>query len=71
VKFVKKRLSSAEVFGPAKAAIAKLKNNYRYQIVIKGRNMESMRKAVVESMGHIVKLGGVRISVDIDPYNML
>jgi primosomal protein N' (replication factor Y) len=70
-KFIRKRLSGAEAFGPAKAPIAKLKNNFRYQVIIKGKNIESMRKAVVETLKHIVKLGGVRITVDIDPYNML
>jgi len=71
VKFLKNRLPADEVFGPAKAPIVKLKNNYRYQILLKGSKIDSMRKAVVESAASIVKLGGVRISVDIDPYNML
>lgn len=73
VKLIKKRLTGAvgEAFGPAKAPIARLKNNYRYQIIVKGGKLDSMRKAVVESAAHIVKLGGVRVSVDIDPYNML
>jgi primosomal protein N' (replication factor Y) len=72
VKMIRKRLSGAnEVFGPAKAPIAKLKNYYRYHIVVKGSGLDEMRKAVVESAGNIVKLGGVRVSVDIDPYNML
>jgi hypothetical protein len=39
--------------------------------LLKGKDIENIRKAVVESVGSIVKLGGVRISVDIDPYNML
>jgi len=71
VKFLKKRISGDEVFGPAIAPIARLKDNYRHQIIVKGRNLEGMRKAVVESAGRIVKLGGVRVSVDIEPYNML
>jgi len=71
VKFLKKRLPADEVFGPAKAPIVKLKNNFRYQILLKGSKIDSMRKAVVESTASIVKLGGVRISIDVDPYNML
>ena len=71
VKFLKKRLPADEVFGPAKAPIVKLKNNYRYQILLKGSKIDVLRKAVVESAASIVKLGGVRISIDIDPYNML
>jgi primosomal protein N' (replication factor Y) len=71
VKFLKKRLPADEVFGPAKAPIVKLKNNFRYQILLKGSKIDSMRKAVVESAVSIVKLGGIRISIDVDPYNML
>jgi len=71
VKFLKKRLPPDEVFGPAKAPIVKLKNNFRYQILLKGSKIDVLRKAVVESAASIVKLGGVRISIDIDPYNML
>jgi primosomal protein N' (replication factor Y) len=71
VKFLKKRLPADEVFGPAKAPIVKLKNNYRYQILLKGSKIDVLRKAVVESAASIVKLGGIRISIDIDPYNML
>jgi len=72
VKFVRKRLTEGnEVFGPAKAPINKLKGNFRYQIILKGKDPDIMRKAAVESVSHIVKLGRVRISVDIDPYNML
>jgi primosomal protein N' (replication factor Y) (superfamily II helicase) len=68
---LKKRLSGAEAFGPAKAPIEKLKGSFRYQVIIKGDNIDGMRKTVVETLKHIVKLNGVRISVDIDPYNML
>jgi primosomal protein N' (replication factor Y) len=72
VKFIKKRLRAGdEAFGPAKAPINKLKGNFRYQIIVKGKDPENIRKAVVSGLGPIVKLGRVRISVDIDPYNML
>jgi primosomal protein N' (replication factor Y) len=71
VKFIEKRLIKDEVFGPALAPISKLKGNYRFQIITKGRDLDNMRKAVVESVASIVKLGRVRIGMDIDPYNML
>lgn len=71
-KFIRKRLHEGEeAFGPAKAPINKLKGNFRYQIIVKGKNPENIRKAVVSALEPVVKLGRVRISVDIDPYNML
>lgn len=72
VKLIKKRLHQGEeAFGPSKAPVNKLKGNFRYQIIVKGHNPENIRKAVVSGLEPIVKLGRVRISVDIDPYNML
>jgi primosomal protein N' (replication factor Y) (superfamily II helicase) len=73
VDFVGKRLSkeSGEVFGPGVAPINKLKGLYRYQVIVKGRDIDAMRKAVVESASRVVKLDRSRITVDIDPYNML
>ena len=59
------------MFGPAVAPINKLKGMYRFQIMVKGKNMEEIRKAVVESASGVVKLGKARVTVDIDPYNML
>ena len=70
VQMIRKRLTGKnEVLGPAKAPIEKLKDHYRYHLVVKGPDLDEMRKAVVDSAGNIVKLGGVRVSVDIDPYN--
>lgn len=71
-KLIQKRLQDGgKVFGPSVAPISRLKGSYRYQLLLKGTNMEQMRKAVVESTAGIVKLGRTRIMTDIDPYNML
>jgi primosomal protein N' (replication factor Y) len=72
VRFLEGRLGkAAEVFGPAVAPIAKLKDMHRFQVMLKGQDIGAMRKAVVDSSKAIVKLGRARIMVDIDPYNML
>lgn len=73
VRFIGKRISTedGQVFGPAIAPISKLKGNFRYQVIVKGRNIDNMRKGVVESTARVVKLGRTYISIDIDPYNML
>jgi primosomal protein N' (replication factor Y) (superfamily II helicase) len=73
VEFLNKRIvnGNGQVFGPAVAPINKLKGMYRFQIMVKGKNMDEIRKAVVESASGVVKLGKARVTVDIDPYNML
>lgn len=71
-KFIKKRLEEGEdVLGPTEAAIRKLRGSIRHQIVVKGKDISSIRKAVVEAAGKVVLLPKVRINVDIDPMNML
>jgi len=71
-KFIRKRLEDkGEVFGPFPAPITKLKGRSRYQIILKGNELEVLRKAVVDSASSVVKLGSSKISIDIDPYNML
>lgn len=73
VRFISKRLEPAQgdVFGPASAPINKLKGMFRQQIMLQGEDLAAMRKAVVESVSGIVKLGRTRVTVDIDPYSML
>jgi primosomal protein N' (replication factor Y) (superfamily II helicase) len=73
VEFISKRLegANASVFGPSVSPISKLKDMFRYQIMIKGQDRDAMRKAATESVAKVVKLGRARITVDIDPYNML
>jgi primosomal protein N' (replication factor Y) (superfamily II helicase) len=72
-EFISKRLNGvdASVYGPSVAPISKLKDMHRYQIMIKGNDRGSMRKAATESVAKVVKLGKARITTDIDPYNML
>lgn len=72
-EFISKRLegANASVYGPSVSPISKLKDMYRYQIMIKGTDSDAMRKAATESVAKVVKLGKARITTDIDPYNML
>ena len=64
---------SVSVLGPVASPLSKIKGNYRYQILIKGAN----RTAVVEMLKRLLRdrerytRGGVRLSIDIDPIDML
>lgn len=71
-ELIEKRVGNAGVvFGPAIAPVSKLKNMYRYQIMLKGKDGAALRKAASESQAIVVKLGKARVTVDVDPINML
>ncbi len=59
-----------EILGPAPAPIEKLRNRYRWQILLKGNKGPHLFK-----LAHYARSlntgGGVRLHVDVDPYNML
>jgi primosomal protein N' (replication factor Y) len=63
-----------EVLGPVPAPIARLKDRYRYQCMVKYRgklDAGALIAEVLQEMREAVKKSGVTISVDIDPQMML
>ncbi|MFO8089135.1 MAG: primosomal protein N' [Desulfatiglandaceae bacterium] len=63
-----------KVMGPVEAPIAKLKGRYRWQLLVKSKNIGLMRHFLVRCENHWMKRfrrTGIRLSVDIDPYNMV
>jgi len=67
-----KRLDQKEqLLGPSEAMFKKLRGNFRWQLVLKGPDISSIRKKLVDCMRKVVLLSNVRVSVDIDPLNML
>ena len=68
--FLKGRLAS-QVFGPAPAAIAKLRGEFRYRLLLKGPDTVKLYRAVSETLDKMVIPREVRLAVDVDPMNML
>ncbi len=59
-----------EILGPAPAPIEKLRNRYRWQILLKGNKGPHLFK--LAHYARSLNTGGrVRLHVDVDPYNML
>ena len=58
------------VLGPAPAPIERIKQRYRWQVLIKARERHELR-AVLAQVAACPVHDGVRISIDIDPFNML
>ncbi|MBU0682119.1 MAG: primosomal protein N' [Proteobacteria bacterium] len=69
-----KNAASVEILGPAPAPLSKLRNRYRWQLLLKGLNLQSLA-----SLGHFlrttppvqVRNNKVRMTLDIDPDSML
>ena len=60
-----------DVLGPAPAPIAKLRTFYRYRFLIKYKEDIRIQPFIKEWLGNIKLPKGVRIKIDIDPYNFL
>jgi primosomal protein N' (replication factor Y) len=65
---------TTRVLGPAPAPIERIKQRYRWQLVVKTTELNEMRAALAAMRAEIMPLAdraGVHLGVDIDPVNML
>jgi len=74
IKKQSKRKSAVEILGPVEAPMAKLKGKYRQQILIKSRTsryLNQLLKEVETFSPQILSSSGVRMIIDVDPYQMM
>lgn len=67
---IRARLPGATVLGPAPAPIAKIKDDYRVQLFLKGKQRTAMRLAVQAALNERQEIRR-RVTVDVDPVNVL
>ncbi|HDR15951.1 MAG TPA: primosomal protein N' [Desulfobacteraceae bacterium] len=63
-----------KVMGPVEAPIARLKGKYRWQLLVKSKNIGLMRHFLTcsgDCWKNRFRNTSVRLSIDIDPYNMV
>ncbi len=76
-KILKKQFKSekgVEVLGPVEAPITKLKGKYRQQLLIKSRRPKYLNQLLNEVdrlSSQILGASGVRLIIDVDPYQMV
>ena len=66
--------NAIEILGPAEAPWEKLKGKYRWQMLIKGRDhrvLHNFTEKVLLSLKPRIRVPGVRVTVDVDPINLL
>ncbi|RLB40978.1 MAG: primosomal protein N' [Deltaproteobacteria bacterium] len=69
----RKRGSQIQILGPVESPVGRLKGKYRRQILLKARNSGLMRHLILsveERYGRRPEARGVRLIVDVDPYQM-
>jgi|SaaInl5LU_22_DNA_1037371.scaffolds.fasta_scaffold00982_11 primosomal protein N' (replication factor Y) (superfamily II helicase) len=59
------------VLGPAPAPIARLRNRYRYRFLIKASRDAPVQSFIRQWLAPLQLRGGLRLSVDIDPYSFM
>lgn len=60
-----------QVLGPAPAPMYKLRNRYRYRLLMRAPKNKAVQKTVTQWLDQTPKIKGVRIQVDIDPYSFM
>jgi primosomal protein N' (replication factor Y) len=63
--------SGIEVLGPAPAPIAKIRNFWRWHLILKGKNSKILRKKAIEIVDMVKDKDGIRVDVDVNPISML
>ena len=59
-----------EILGPVRAPVEKLKGMARYQMLIKGKDLDMIKVRLKDGIKEFAKDKEVRISVDVDPANL-
>jgi primosomal protein N' (replication factor Y) len=60
-----------DVLGPAPSPIHKLRNRYRWQLLLKGRQISTLRTLAADARLFLPKGSRLRLHIDVDPYSML
>ena len=65
------RREPIEILGPAPAPIEKLRSRYRWQLLLKGKQISTLLELARRAGEALPRSRNVRLHVDVDPYNML
>jgi primosomal protein N' (replication factor Y) len=60
-----------EILGPAPAPIAKLRGRYRWQLLLKGKQISALLEFASIAREFLPRSGKARLHIDVDPFSML
>ena len=67
-------ISIVKIFGPSPSPIYKVRNRFRWQMLIKSSNLNMLHKfskQLISLFSHSKQIGRVNISVDVDPFSFM
>ena len=64
------KFATVEILGPATAPIEKLRNRYRWQLLLRGRQSAALLE-LAKHARELLPARSVRLHIDVDPYSML
>lgn len=69
----RKRKAGVEILGPAPAPLEKLKQNYRWQVLLKAADLDELHIicSLIQDARQELAQGTSRIAIDVDPENMM
>ncbi|MBM7868923.1 primosomal protein N' (replication factor Y) [Clostridium pascui] len=73
LKSLLQNTNKIEILGPCPSEISKIKNNYRWQIIIKGQLNQNIKKEIKNSIYDSVKesYNNIRIIIDVNPLSLI
>ena len=63
--------SRIEVLGPAPAPVEKIRNLWRWHLIVKGKDAKQIRQMTVNIFDPLKNMKDVKIDIDVDPVNLL
>jgi primosomal protein N' (replication factor Y) len=60
-----------EILGPAPSPIVRLRNRYRWQLLLKGKDTGALLRLAAQARDLLPRSRAVRLHIDVDPYSML
>jgi len=70
-RLTKTTLPSVEVLGPAPAPLARIRGEYRYHLVIKAPDCDSLDRFLDRRLDQMKPVAGIKLVVDVDPVSMM
>ena len=64
---------SVDLIGPSKAALYRLKNKFRWHLILRGRNMKQLQNILLKfsRLNESKARDKVKLIIDVDPLNLL
>ena len=69
-KIIKKNMRSVKILGPAPAVISKIRNQFRWNLVLKVKEPQEAAISLKEILKNMKRPSGVFITVDVDPISV-